>query len=1198
MSELNEQLEINLKINQLIKERSKFLDKQNNLLVDQISLQKAMCEALECADIEKINKSFRETKESLDALIKETEKLDRSSNQFNKVKKSAAGMSTGIIASKGAWTFLSKAVIGVGSTIRAFGKGLSSIVGLLGKVAKAIIAVPFKSLEVLIQMANIFAKFTEFDKALENIREKFGDLNKGTGQILKESIRPMGREMGQLAAAGHGFTATFGRGPAGVARALEFNAELMEKLNGGTEQLRKEIGENIAAMAIYRKGMGFTAEQQAILIRLSNAQGKSITEVQHSYAKFSLEMGKRFGLDSKLIGSAMAEMTANVGDFGTLSTRELAQVATYTQKLGIQTKALQGVIRKYDDFESAAKSAAMLNQTFGMQIDVMKMLKEEDPAARLSELQKSFQATGKSYDQLSRAERRRLAELAGLDDESAALAFSQKGLSMSYEEVQAAGEETEVGFKDINETIKELSRNMKKMLEDPEEYQSFFAAFTRGFQKGFIASEPFMRLMRNLRSSLFAVEQAGKQVGRAFVEMFPGVKDVIEGLNDFFNPATIRSRMNNIVESFKTFFTALQKGPVEGRKALGQLFEDLSNNFTNFFGGQSGATSRISEGLKDFGRAILRIAAGLFENVIQGLTKFLSTMSIFFENLSEGKSLQESISNAFEGATEEGSFLSRIMSTLSEEFAGIGSLITENLLPALKSAFSNMWNYLKPYIIEGIKDMALSLISAWWSTVKSEWSEGSKLLSAGLFLAPFLLILGPGPMFALGKLAITGLTKGLVANTPEVAKAAAGATKPLTAGSPLLTKISAGLTRFGSMALRLVGGPWGLAAMAVIDAGRRTSQHMENLGEEAIEKYGANATKAAAGLAGVLDAITLGLLPDDLSNKMAERFANFLGGGEQGFIVGFFKRNISQTLAIVSDLFMGVWGAIKGIWDLIVGLLTGDWERAGLGVSKFLGAIVNTIVQIFSTAVTGIIDQISRVIDFLKGAVDKVAEFLNIPVPQSIQKAFDGAAAAAGAVGSWIQRGTAAVGDFTSDLSEARSQRQMARDTQETVAQESEQQATTRPELEDPRARLNELQAVNRMLTEIEDLQGIEVKLDDAIRQMPTGDKIDLIKKQTGELVINLNNIFAALHSELNKVEINEELEKNIFDNNIMQNISNIIVLKENIEKIAERGANSGKVTTEINKLVTSLKVLQGKSQEINECLDAIGDSFGEDSEV
>jgi hypothetical protein len=1179
MADVTDQLQLNLKINEAIKERSSLMEKQRGLIVDQIALQRELCNAIECIDADKMNDGILKTKESLNALFEATNKVKNVSNDFNKTGKAAGGLAAGATAANKVFGGMGKIVGSVTGKISTFVKGAWSIVKSLGQVAKSIISIPFKAMEGLIDLSNKFGVITEYARALEDVREKFGDLEKGTGRILKNSMKPMQEQFGKLTAAGHGFAATFGVGPEGTAAAIRFNAELMEKLNGATEKLRNEIGENIGAMAIYRKGMGFTADQQATLIALADAQGKSITGVQHEYAKFSLQMGKRFGLDSKLIGKSMADMTADVGNFGTLSTRQLAQVATYTQKLGIETKALQGVIKKYDDFESAAKSAAMLNQTFGMQVDVMKLMKDEDPASRLSQLQKSFQATGKSYEKLSRAERNRLADLAGLDAKSAELAFSQKGLSMSYDDIQSAGEESETSFADINDTLKELSKNMKKLFTEPQAFKNFFGAFSRGFNKGIIRSQVFMGLMKNLRGSLRVVEKAGKEIGKAFVEMFPGVNKMLTGLKDFFNPSSTAQRMSKVVASFKNFFEALKGGPKEIRKAMGTLWQDLMGNFTGFFGDKSGATSDIMSGLQTFAGTLGNIALGFMQTIMKNVSKALNVVKQFFENMktmSFGEALSEAIGTEFE--FDPGGWFS---SQFGEGFSEIGTLFVDELWPSIRDAFLSMWDwlykdvllpfwddYLKPwlkiigkFLWEGIKDVGGKLFTWWWDSVKESFSKGNYGTAAAIFLTPLIILFGG--------LATTLASAFITILGPSIGK---GLKKLLFSesftktGSKMASKLASGFAKtFGKLASKIALGPLAVVALAV-ESGMNASEQMQRMGEETVEKFGLGATKSAAGLAGVIQTLTLGLLPESIYNNLADWFAEFFGGGEQDGFIGMLKLKISTVLAIITDLLMGIGDAFRGIWDFLMGILTLDFGRMGLGIMKFFSGIGNALMQVGFTIVESVLQLFKKLVENAKRI-----PFIGGKIPDGAIEAID----------EFIGKAQSAASEqaqLNSQVQNMKSESQMEKEAKARSAQQQNVEAAT-PEQE-AQEKLSTMRAADTMLREVEKLKGVEAKLEAAIKDMPTDDKIQLIKSQAGILIENMNKTFKALKEELDNAEF-DEFKADMFDNSIVSNIQNIVSIKESISKLASEGPKNEDLENSMKNLVSSLEIFRSNYWDI-----------------
>jgi methyl-accepting chemotaxis protein len=725
MSDLGDQLQLNLEINRLVNERNSLLIEQANIISQQIELQRILCDAMDCRFGEEHAEGIRAISDSMleasdrasmyrdrldlltNSLTEGGDVQDRMNSSMSRGTKMAAMFAAGLKLLSAALNRVKT----IGLAVFGFAK---SLIGGIFSIGKAILALPLQIHKGLIETANQFNEISPVALALEEVRKQFGDLQVSTGAIIKDSIGPMRAEFNQLAASGHSFAKTFGMGREGVAAAIKFNAELMGALKGGTYELRKEIGENIAEHAIYRKSLGMTAEQQANLIHLAKQQGKSATEVQQEYAKFALGMGKRFGFSAKELGSSMAEMSADVANFGTLSTKKLAQVAVYTKKLGIETKNLQNIVNKYDNFEDAAKSASMLNQTFGMQVDVLKMLREEDPAKRLRMLQDSFAATGRSYDKLSRVERKRLADLSGLDDATARAAFSQQGLSMSYDDIVSAGDDTENSTKSLDNTMKELSKNMERVLQVGKTFSSFWEAFVEGFSFGFFRLTPVTKLLSNIRESMRITYQEGKGFGQLFYEAFPGVKEIVEGLTLFYDPAKFKARFDKLYSVFEKFFNII-KNPKNIRSAFNNLSNEITKMLKDMFNPNNPEYSTMAQGFDSFATTIGNIFIVALEKAFRTATDFLRN---FTKNLKRLISGEITMGELFSSMFGEGDIGTGLKERFGENLNFLGEAV-EEFGPAMVEAFQALFEYMKPHLKKAVAELTVVI----WEGIKEGWNR-------------------------------------------------------------------------------------------------------------------------------------------------------------------------------------------------------------------------------------------------------------------------------------------------------------------------------------------------------------------------------------------------------------------------------------------------------------------------------------------
>lgn len=1211
MVDLGESLELNLKINKAIADRSVLLRDQSQVLGLQIELARELCSALECeandfaGSLERIAYNAQLSSIEINRLTQSSNQLDTS---LGNTTNSTLGLSN---AQKDAskrlllWNAsfnLSKSIL---SKFQLTIKSVVKLMFNLGKsfftVAKSIAALPLHVMKGLLGMARELGKVGPLQEALEEVRDKFGDLREGTAGLLKDSLRPMKKQFNEFADSGHSFAKTFGPGQGGLAKALEFSAETMGALGGAAVTLQGQLEKSMGKLAIYRKGLGMSAEEQATLLQQSMASKRPIEELQLEMGHYAVEMSKKFGDNSKVVGKAMAEMRNDIANFGTLSTKQLAQVAIYTRKLGIETKALQGIINKYDNFEDAARSASMLNQTFGMQVDVMKLMREEDPAARLNQLQKSFAATGRSYDRLSRVERKRMADLAGLDEKSAMLAFSQNGLSTSYEEVQAAGDKSENTIKDTNKVLKELSQNIKKIFQDYDGPASFFGAFVKGFQDGISYSPKFMALMRALNRSLFSVERMGRQVGRAFVETFPGAADAIVGLTKVFSPEKMGKKLRTILTAFKEFFVAIRGEPQEIRKYFFKMFDDVEGGFKTFFGSNGKNMSTMAKGIDKmltaignigivFAEKVLMMAADFIPKLTQGIINFNKTgkFGIGLADGIFGKEFSKRFGNNLGhlGATFKDSFLPALMNMLPHLLTFMGKMMEkvrkflEDNLPIVAEILGKILAFkmklIIPVIIVAIKEVFKSetllddaILFAW---------IGAPLLRFGLTLIQFIpnikgiiqLFGGLGKSTGILGQNLSGLSKignfifkGFTKPLEWLGKGFSKVLGPITSSiSNLTARVFPSLVGSGGRALgglatagKFLAGAAG-PILAVGAAAISVGKQMDRVSKENVENYGMQSAKAGATIAGLLDTLTFGLMPQGLLDGISNFFAEFFGGGEQRGLIGIFKKYIATFLTTVGDTLQGIWRILQGAWDIIMGFLTFDWTRIGEGLGKMFDGIIGWFVGMLLNPITMVLKTLGEYLPDFLGAQEltnmaKNLEQRGMLVNDEINKNFE-------------------------ERDKAQAQRAAA-DPKSGVTVEAAEQATKNNSLTPEQAvakaeaekKIDALEEMKRLTDRIKELSNIEKEMNEVIKTIPGDEKILELRGKTTKLVESLNKVTSVMGEELRKIAPSEMSTTDMLGEKLTNNFKGLNEIIGSILSLASSGAIK---TSNLQSRLTELK--------------------------
>jgi hypothetical protein len=694
--ELQTQADLQAQINKVLESRNAILAAQQKALSTQVQLAVDMCKALKCEELDKVEERLKTTRDAMTAAATEAGKLK---NGLDGV--AGAGQNAGRQGSS-ALEELNKKATTSNLTIAGFGAGVLQFGGIfmqtfknvismaggllesLGRLGFAIFTLPFKLLGGLFDLAQGSGGGgpSPTAQALEKIRGELGGLNTAVGKAAASSLPQFRKQLMDMAGTGLSVRKVFGPGREGLAKAMEYNLELFKALGPAAESFAGILKKSAVELAMYRKGLGISAESQAEILKLAEASGKDPTKAMHDFATMAINMGETFGISASVIGKDMAEMKADFANFGTLSVRELGQAAVYARKLGIEVKALQGLVGQFDDFENAAQNAAKLSQAFGMNVDAMKMMQAQNPAERLSMLQQAFRATGKSVESMQRQELKLLATQAGLTEEQAYMAFSQKGLAQSYDQITKAGGKAEKKQLTQAEAMSKLADSIERVFGSGggSKFQGFFDAFSKGFQGGILRSKELRGLFRDIRKSLRTVFFAGRSVGKMFAELFPGFQQMVRGLRDVFNPARFRDMMGRVKDIFRQFFLDLRTDPKAG---VERFVERMKEAFKSLFQGQGSGVNTFMEGGKTFLKTIGAIFMAIMPMVLDGLVKAVNAIADFLEN-------PPGLPSA----------VSELGSQLLDALIRVFDVLKDRLWPPLKRMFTALWEKVGPYIEE------------------------------------------------------------------------------------------------------------------------------------------------------------------------------------------------------------------------------------------------------------------------------------------------------------------------------------------------------------------------------------------------------------------------------------------------------------------------------------------------------------------
>jgi len=566
----------------------------------------------------------------------------------------------------------------LGGHAGALGQAFSTGFGLIGQalssvtnIGMAAINLVFAPMNALIGMAQAGGGDTGYRTQIELIRKSFGDLRQGIGGDVYGAVKTF---RGELSETGLRVRRIFGnRGE--VAQAVR---ETAESLGPTLSQLSGNFRQQAEGIATYRKVFDLSNESMQQLGARAIITGTTVEEQGRQIAQISLGLANKFGGSARQIGRDVGAMIADVKNFGGIAPQVLGQISAHMRQLGLSYEKLAGVVTGFDNFQDAAKNSATLAQQFGIQVDALQMMREQDPAARFETLRRAFYATGQSIESMTRQQKAALAASANLDVETVSLGFSVKNQGKSYADVQKQSEESQKKQLSQTEVMQELAHSIDRLVKSGQQMKGgFFEIFFDGFTKGIMRSAEFRQIMRELNIIMRIVFNTGREIGAAFVHFFPGVREIFGGLANIFNPASWRQMMGNIKDILIGFFMDLDVNPAE---AATNLVSGFQTAIANFLGDTSGGFSTVIEGVKKFIKAIIYGGLGFLQAGVIELRK------AFTENFSPNSSDATKIFNDISGmlsniwnqikgflqdALGQGTVGSRMVRRIGTELAGL-----------------------------------------------------------------------------------------------------------------------------------------------------------------------------------------------------------------------------------------------------------------------------------------------------------------------------------------------------------------------------------------------------------------------------------------------------------------------------------------------------------------------------------------------
>jgi len=589
---------------------------------------------------------------------------------------------------------ISKVFGGIGKVMSSLQSTAFGVLGSMLKIGKAVLSIPLGIFNNLMADAAAMSGDTSFMEALEKIRGEFGSFKEETSKNIVGAYKTVNTQLTQMS--GLSVWQVF-KTPADQ---LKYLHEMASKAGPMMHLFGSEMAKAGGAMVVFDKGMGIGAENMKLFMERSTVQGVSLQTTLLQTGNYAVQMGKTFGISSKMISTEMGKMMKDTKVWGTINQKEMATAVVYANKLGLAVKDLNGVVEKFDNFDKAAESAALLNQAFGATVDAFSMMNEQNPAKRFDEMKKAMAATGQSSENMTRQQLKLLASTTGMTEEAALLGFSTKNQGISYDEVSKKANKAENAQMKQAEVMKALSDNIERVVHAGTRIAGFWNNFVAGFKIGFKITDEYRGLMFTLRNAMEQFKLAGIEVGKMFMKLTPGVSESFKTFTTLFARDKIKKLLFGFTGEFDGMSTRIG-GVIGGFKQIfkGNLeegFATIKQSFSNFF--SSAQTGPILNGLNKFGNFLAKSLGEALSTIAKNAPIYINQLTAFIK---DPKGFIDSMKRA---GGEGGGMFKAILLSFESGFSKNGPVM-KVLYTSLENLLVAVWEMIKtnPKIQEAAK---------------------------------------------------------------------------------------------------------------------------------------------------------------------------------------------------------------------------------------------------------------------------------------------------------------------------------------------------------------------------------------------------------------------------------------------------------------------------------------------------------------
>lgn len=436
--------------------------------------------------------------------------------------------------------------------IKGLFKSIKSIIGSAFQLLKSILTLPAQVAKIAVKAGN--ALRVDLVEVIGNAREEFKnffDLTSNIGQGIKKLGRVGAGMLGTFQVAGSRMVKLFGFGTQGIVNMMNEFKDVLVALGPFAEVYGNTIGdskEQIEFFIMMKRAFGLTAEDYAYYGQDAAKNMQSLNDRIYEMGMTVFAVADSYGLDRKRMSLNFQKLRKQIVLFDHLTDEELSNTTARITQLGVKLEDVAAVFNKFSTFEDAAKSVALLSQTFGMNLDAMELIKAEKPEEIFEMFRNTMMETGRSFEDLNRFEKQLMANQTGMSAETLKSVMNYRTAGLTYEQAVEKANQNKPEKKQLK-ALKEL-RSAIKEIQKVMQFESPFQAFFKGMKANMLATGEFSGTLTKLSSGYESIyNYAAGLDENTFYGILKPVKMIVDILSKLVTSGGFKKGLVTAVET-------------------------------------------------------------------------------------------------------------------------------------------------------------------------------------------------------------------------------------------------------------------------------------------------------------------------------------------------------------------------------------------------------------------------------------------------------------------------------------------------------------------------------------------------------------------------------------------------------------------------------------------------------------------------